>query len=194
MGLVSDEDFDLEIKGKKPNPDNVPSALKDNVIRKPFHGRNPNDNNVPSAIREIIADDTDKTNKELATTFGVSQSSVNAYQHGATSTSTYDTPDKKLKEVVTQRRERISRKSNKALLRVLNKLDSDEFEAKLDACKATELSTVAANLSRVVEKTSATDNQNVKQQNIIFYAPTPVKTDSFEIIDLGRKVLEGNAH
>ena len=189
MGVVSDEVFDLEINNK-----NEKKQVIDNVIRKPFHGRNPGDNNVPSAIREIIADDETKTNKELATTFDVSTASVSAYQHGATSTSTYDKPSESLAKIVTQRKERISRKSNKALLRVLNKLDSDEFEKKLDDCKPTELSTVAANISRVVEKVSANDNANVKQQNIIFYAPTPVKTDSFEIIDLGRKVLDGQVN
>ena len=185
MGVVSDDEFEAEVSNKKP-------VIPDNVIRRPFHGRNPGDNNVPSSIREIIADDTGKTGKELAQTFDISQSSVAAYQHGATSTATYDRPAPALKEVVNRKRERITRKSNRALIRVLDKMDSDEFDAKLDACKATELSTVAANLSRVVEKVQPKDDTNIKQQNIIFYAPTPLKTDTFEVIDLGRKQIEGS--
>jgi len=189
MGIVSDEVFDLEINNKT---NNIKPAVIDNVVRRPFHGRKPNDNNVPSVVREIVADDDSSTQKSLANTFGISTSSVAAYQHGSTSTSSYDQPDDKLKEVVTRRRERISRKSNKALLRVLGKLDSDEFEQKLDACKATELSVVAANISRVVEKVSARpESQNV-QNNIVFYTPTPLKSDTFEIIDLGRKVIDNS--
>lgn len=210
MGVVSDDDFEAAAqqsnkRKSEPEPSvpekTVPSAASqpliqsnpDNVIRRPFHGRNPNDNNVPSIVREIIADDTQKTGAQLAQTFGVSESSVSAYQHGNTSTASYDKPDDKLKQVVTQRRERINRKSNRALIRVLNKLDSDEFEAKLDECKPTELSTVAVNISRVVQSSDAASDVSVKQQNIIFYAPTPVKTDSFEVIDLGRKIIDAPA-
>lgn len=192
MGIVSDEVFDLELNNKsKPE---VTSQRNDNVIRKPFHGRNPNDNNVPSVIREIVADDSSSTQKKLAEVFNISESSVSAYQHGATSTSTYDKPNDRLKEVVNTRRERIGRKSSKALMNVLDKMNDESFDEKLNKCKATELSVVAANLSRVVEKTSTKSEQQNVQNNIVFYAPTPLKSDAFEVIDLGRKIIDQNVN
>lgn len=184
MGIVTDDEFESEISAKKP--------VIDNVIRRPFHGRNPGDNNVPSIVREIIADDEGNTGKDLSNKFGVSTSSIAAYQHGATSTASYDTPSIPLKEIVDRKRERISRKSNRALLKVLDKMNDESFDAKLDACKAVELSTVAANISRVVEKVSTKQETQSVQNNIVFYTPTPLKSDSFEVIDLGRKVIDSN--
>lgn len=185
MGLVDDDIFESEISDKKP----MPSAQ---IIQRPFHGRNPGDNNIPQVIREVIADDTSTSGEELSNKFDVSKSSVSAYRNGATSTSSYDAPSPKLQEIVDRKRERISRKSSKALMKVLDKMNDSSFDEKLDACKAVELSTIAANMSRVVEKVSTKNEAQNIQQNIVFYSPSPVKTDQFEIIDLGRKLIDSN--
>jgi predicted transcriptional regulator len=186
MGIVSDEEFESELSNKS-----IKKEVIDNVIRKPFHGRHSADNNVPSIIREIVAD-TSGNQKEIAESLGISHSSVSAYQHGATSTASYDRGNDRLKEVVNNRRERIGRKSSKALMNVLDKMNAEAFDAKLDACKATELSVVAANLSRVVEKVATRPESQSVQNNIVFYTPTPLKNDNFEVIDLGRKTIDVN--
>lgn len=180
MMIVDDDSFDSELSRSESNP--VP--VKDNVIRRPFHGRNIGDNNIPSVVREIVANDESSTGKQLSESFGISESSVSAYRHAATSTASYDIPQEKLKEIVDNKLERISNRSKNALMKVLRKMNSKEFDAKLDASKAVELSTIAANMSRVVEKVSPKQAENVTNNNIIFYTPTPSKKSSFEVIEM----------
>ena len=175
MLIVDDESFDLEVSRI-----NGARAVVEHTNRK---GRKPEEKNVPSVLREIIAEEGagGTSNGELARAFNVSESSVSAYKHGATSTVRYNQPNERLKTVVDEKREKIHNRASAKLLRALGEITND----KLKEAKATDLSTIAANMSRVIEKTSPREDMNKIQNNIIFVSPTQISENNYEVIDVG---------
>ena len=175
LGIISDEDFDLEVN----KFDGAETQAR--VVTKPSRGRAPNDNNVPDSLRAIVAEEAINGTpaSELERTFGVSRSSITAYKHGATSTKTYDKPNEKLQTVVERTREKIHSRASHKLLSALKHITED----KLADTKAGELSSIAANMSRVIEKTSPKE-QTVNQTNIVFYSPAQIHERNFEVVDI----------
>lgn len=177
MLIVDDESFELEVN-------KLNGAGKAQVIKTIPRGRKADEKNVPSVLREVIAEEAinGASNGELAKAFGVSESSVSAYKNGATSTKSYNNGDEKLKTVVERTRERIHSRASNKLLKALTEI-TDE---KLKDARATDLSTIAANMSRVIEKTSPKEDIGKIQNNIIFVSPTQISENNYEIIDVSR--------
>lgn len=149
LGIVSDEDFESEKLDSdiESHPINPVSITPMNIP-----GRNEGDNNVPSALQKIIGEtaitDGRQSAIEFAREFGISSSSVSAYSNGATSTESYNRPNKDLKKHLERVKNRISKKSVKLLERTIDTITDD----KLAETDAKDLSGIARNLASTIEK------------------------------------------
>jgi len=172
MLVVDDESFELELNR---------SMRVAQVVSMPAKGRN-SAKATPESLRKLIAHDAlsgNGTDEEIAEAYGVSQSSVNAYKNGATSTTTYHEPAGALKEYVDLTRDKIKNRAQNKLLLALKHMT----EEKIAETKPIELSTIAANMSRVVEKMSPKEQTTVNN-NIVFYSPKQISKENFETLDL----------
>jgi hypothetical protein len=174
--IVTDEEF-VDEKSRYEKPTN--NEIKRTVIE---HGRG-NTKEVPQVIREIVADCAinGEDVKAVSESFKVSPSSISAYKHGATSTSSYDQNHR------VKTRDRIADKAQHKVLEALNCLT----EEKIGNSKATEISSIAKDMASVFEKLSGkvVDNQNDGPQvHLHLYGPKQKTLDHYEVIDLNEKV------
>jgi hypothetical protein len=170
MMIVEDEDFELELN----------KSVNAQIEIIPAKGRN-GAGATPESLRRLIANDAldGMPAKEISQAYNVSESSVSAYKNGATSTSSYDKPATGLGEFVDAKRDRIKNKAQNKLLLALKHITED----KLKDAKVIELSTIAANMSRVVEKTTP-KTESVINNNIVFYSPQQIGKENYEAIDV----------
>jgi len=174
MMVVSSEEFELEIMRLR--------APASSIVKMDKKGRN-GAREIPDEIRKLIASTAlagEGTGKEIAKAFGVSQSSVEAYKNDAVSTTTYDKPNADLANHNDKVRERIRGRAQNKLALALKYITPE----KLQSAKATDLSMVAANMARVVDKVTPKEPDRAVQNNIIFYSPQQVGMGNFEVIDV----------
>ena len=171
MMVVDDESFDLELMRSS-------SAAK--VVEIAAKGRN-GANATPESLRKLIANDAldGAPIAEIAEAYGVSSSSVTAYKNGATSTTNYNQGNGELKDFVDVKRDRIKNKAQNKLLLALKHITED----KLKDAKVNDLSTVAANMSRVIDKTTP-KTESVINNNIVFYSPKQISKENYETLDV----------
>lgn len=168
MGIVSPEDYEKEQVRLRPQS-NKPLAKTEDINK----GRG-NTPEVPDVVRETIAKcaiNGEGTASEIARAFDVSPSSVSAYKVGSHSTTSYNSPDSNLLDIVTSHKAKISKKARARLISALNFI-TDE---KLENTKALDLSSIAKNMSAVIadmDPPPAQINQN-QQNNVqfVFMAP-----------------------
>lgn len=171
LGLTSTEEFDAELLRFNGNNG------KPNVIIE--HGRGPK-SETPQAIRELVASEalSGASAKELAETFNVSESSVSAYKHNATSTSTYHNPDEKLK------------KSNDKVKDSIVGSAQDKLKAALEAIVFTDgikpniASAVARDMSGIIKNLNPTPDMVINNQQVLVYKPRMKEEDAYEVIDV----------
>lgn len=163
-----------QAKTRLNHPENI--AKNDSPVR-PLHagGRNIGDKNVPAFIRELAgaAAHVD-TAKNVAAAFDISQSQVNQYKVGNTSPQ-HHSPDLKAK---------VDKQVSKARDLALDKLMLSLgllTQDKLEKVNARDASTIAANMARIVEKTTPVVPQNNNLQ-IVFYAPNLKQEKDYEVI------------
>lgn len=168
IGLVSDEDFELE--GSK-------------IIDIERPGRRAGDNNVPPALREIIAEtaieEGNGAGNELASLFGISKSSVSAYKNGATSTDSYHSPDAKLVKKTNEVREKIKGKAQSKLILALNEVTKD----KLADAKLRDIAATAQAMSAIVKNMD--DNSDSGKHipaNFVIFAPYEKHIHEFQTV------------
>jgi hypothetical protein len=200
MGIVSDSDYELElerlgIKKSTPNVDanRMPLPVRDvpsdspipetvGIVEDIKRGRG-NTPEVPKIIRESVARaaiDGEGTGAEIAEAFGISPSSVSAYKVGATSTTTYDSPDDSLMSTIVGHRQGISKRARGTLLAALDEITPDT----LKGIKARDLSAIAKDMSSIiVDMEPPIPAQPINQQNVqfVFMAPRVRSEDSYEI-------------
>jgi hypothetical protein len=171
MLVVDDESFELELNR---------SMRVAEVVSLPAKGRN-GAKATPDSLRKLIAHDSlnGVPAKELAEAYNVSESSVSAYKNGASSTTTYHEPAAGLKDYVDLTRDKIKNRAQNKLLLALKHMTED----KIKEVKPIELSTIAANMSRVVEKMSPKEQTTVNN-NIVFYSPKQISKENYETIDV----------
>lgn len=172
MLVVDNEDFELEL--------NRLQGRTAQVIPLPKMGRG-SKAETPESLRNLIAGDSlngNGTAKEIANAYGVSQSSVNAYAGAATSTDRMVAG--RLDEKLLENNRKIGRTAQVKLSKAIQHI-TDE---KLQAAKATDLSSIAANMARVVEKTTPKVLEGVTNNNIIFYSPQQIRPENYEVIDV----------
>jgi methylthioribose-1-phosphate isomerase len=172
MLVVDDEEFELELNKSMRCAD---------IITMPAKGRN-GAKATPDSLRKLIAHDAIEgaPARDVAEAYGVSESSVSAYKVGATSTTTYHEPSSELKQTVDFTRDRIKSKAQNKLLLALKHMTED----KIKEVKPIELSTIAANMSRVVEKMSPKQEGTTVNNNIVFYSPKQISKENYETVDV----------
>lgn len=177
MGIVSDDDFDLE-QDRLGTKSKQTAEVK--VIEK---GRGNGNVEVPNPLRNIIGEtaitDGRQEAVELGKMFGVSPSSVSAYSAGATSTASYD--ERPNRDVISKTKQKISLRARNKLMRALKHITED----KLAVSKASELAGITKDLSAVVKNME--DNSPVQSNSntgptFVFYSPQFRKEEHFDIV------------
>lgn len=177
MGIVSDSDFDKELKR---NQTNLPSEVTIKPIDK---GRGLGNVGVPESLRKVIGETSVTDGREeavkLAESFGISPSSVSAYANGATSTSTY--ADQPNRTHIDQAKIRIASKARKKLMLAIGGITKE----KLGEANARTLAGIAKDMSAVV-KNMEPDTPKVPEGNsgptFVIYAPQYRKEEHFEVV------------
>ena len=182
LGIVSDEEFNKALQ----EPQHREAVIVPVIIPTPQeHGRNKGDNNVPSALRNIIGEtsiiDGRKEALALADKFGISPSSVSAYNASKTSTSaTQKNTD--IKNHLNKVKENISRKARRLMVKAIDTIDDD----KLEKCDAVELASVARHMGAIFKDMQPdVESENNKGQNgptFVFMVPPMVKEDKYPVI------------
>jgi len=182
IGLVSDDDMEREISSYQKVLSTVPRV---EVLDRP--GRDTGDNNVPESLRKIIGEtsviDGRQEALRLAEQFGISSSSVSAYAKGATSTTTYQTPNKELKAHINKSRDRAIKRASK----VLNGAIGAITQEKLDYTDAKDLASIAKDMTVVIKNLEPPvptpgESSGSSAPQFVIFAPTFRDERSFESI------------
>lgn len=202
LGVVSDDEFESELKNSRVELDKsgVPViGIVDNgteeippvvngVVEEQKSGRGLGTTEVPDSLRKIIA----QTNLEsgraaaisLASSFGISESSVSAYLNGSTSTATYNNKDKELNSFIGNLKKKGARRAGLKLLKALDNIT----EEKLEEAPAGVLASIAKSLSGVVkdlEPEVANPNPGFGTGvQFVVFAPQIVQESKFPVIEL----------
>lgn len=180
IGIVNDTDFELE--WKKLN--GIPFTKEEVEIKEIERGRGIGNTEVPDSLRKVIGEDAlvngRESGQDLARAVGISDSSLSAYTKGATSTASYNNPDKDLKQHTDAVRNRISSKARARLLMAMGSITKD----KLDSAKLRDVASVANAMSNVIRNMEGPSDNGNNQTNFIFYAPKTRDESAFEVINL----------
>jgi len=176
MGVLSDDDFESELASYLP-------AQKVEIIDV-VKGRG-NTNEVPESLRKVIAEEAinGARSDELEKVFDVSPSSISAYKNGSTSTSSYNQPNKELKNHTNSIKDIISGKARKVLAKALDNITDDKLK---DAGIVT-LATVARSMSGVVKDLEPPVIEEKKENDgpsYVIYAPQFRDERTFEVIQV----------
>ena len=177
MGIVSDKDFEKELNRAILIVNDVATEILEGEvvdIKKP--GRRPGDNNVPDSLRKIIGETGELDGRQdalaIASTFGISASSVSAYTNGSTSTKTYD--EQPNKSFIDNSRQRVQSRARKILFNSLKHITND----KLADQPPLALAGIAKQMSGIIkEMEPEKENDNKPLAQFIIMAP-PVKDES----------------
>lgn len=167
MGIVSDAELEKELQRN-----GVPEKGTIEILPDENRGRKPGDVNVPESLRKVIAEDHIENGREsairLAGEFGISASSVSAYAHGSTSTTSYKEGNPGLRSHVKQVREKIAGKARKRLGWALNQIT----EEKLSVAKLKDVASIAKDMSVIIKQMEPEQNEggdrNTNVQVVLF--------------------------
>ncbi len=134
---------------------------------------------VPSVLRRVIGEEALLgNNKETALAFGVSESSVSAYKHGANSTASYNKHEDSLTPHISNIKERVRTKANRRLIAALNQITPEKLadaNLKTVASVARDMSSIVKNMEEPQERSEGTRVQ------FVMYAPRVRNESEFEI-------------
>lgn len=176
MGIVSDKEFDDDLSKVGAtqiiDPTSHEFARTDIAkIQDLERGRGTGNVQVPEGLRKIIGEESAINGREsaldLADRFGVSPSSVSAYNQGARSTASYnDRPDI---SHITEAKLKIAKKARNRLVLALNSITQD----KIEAAKIKDISGVAKDMSAIIRNMEPEHPTNNGQNGptFIFYSP-----------------------
>jgi len=168
IGIVSPEDYEKEIVHKDDNK-NIP-ARSGIITQLPDKGRGEK-LETPEPIRALVAQEvlSGGTLRDIAREYNISPSSASAYAVGATSTSTYNSPDKKLNKKNNIFKDRIVRKAARLSLTALESISPDDFRN----ASLRDKSTVAREMASVVRDMIPDEHKaDDKKVQIVIYAPS----------------------
>ncbi len=195
LGIVNDEDFDQELLdqglGNKVNTEPIrPEVIIPEIITPNTPGRRPGDNNVPDTVRQFIAEAglLGASNAELSQLMNVSQSSVSAYKHGATSTATYHDKKPSIVNHLNKAKERISRKARRVLNDSLDELTPE----KLRSVKAKDNAIIARAMASIVKEMEpeVKIENNDNRVQFVMFAPAIRAEKHYDAIDV--QALDGD--
>lgn len=171
LGIVSDEYFEREIINC--NVQIIDRTRGRGAVKE-----------VPEIIREIIAEDailSDKTAKQISEEHGISKSSISAYKHGATSTTTYNEPNERLAEHNNVIRNNIISDARSRLVSALQHITPD----KLSEAKLRDVASVAKDMSVIIRNMEPDVIKDPNKENnvaFVFYNPPPIKEEVFDVV------------
>jgi hypothetical protein len=187
MGIVSDDDFEREIKNSRKIIDvNEPKRIEGEIVDKTPRGRGEGNVEVPESLRTIIADEALVSGRasalKLASSFGIKPSSVSAYTNGANSTASYDTPNEGLNNHLKAKKERIANRARNKLNMALSNLTNDKFES----AKARDIAAVAKDMSIIIKNMEPPTPliQNDNGPKFVLYAPQFIQESKLEVIEV----------
>lgn len=175
LGIVSDEDFLKELENSEPK-------TKADIIPMPTPGRNSGDNNVPDSLRKIIGETAVIDGRQeaiaLASSFGISPSSVSAYGNGSTSTSSMD--KRPNLPHINGAKALIAKQARNKLRDALRHITSE----KLEGTKAVDLSSIARNMAGIVKDMEPEEETQKKADGpaFVIYSPQFKQENHYEII------------
>lgn len=184
IGLVDDALFEQELAKLNIPADKDKSAtyeVPNAIVRDPKPlGRGEGTKNVPEPVRELVAElaINGVPHKEISQALQVSQSSISAYQKGATSTATIDTPVERLANHVKQLKLGIATKAKEKLDSALDNITDD----KIKDLSANKLGQLARDMSSIVKDMSDDDTDNERPVQVVFFSPRPTSRNEYDVI------------
>lgn len=188
MGIVSDKDFDIErTKLERSAPEKSPLTIPSPTatIVDVTRGRPEGAVEVPNGLRKLIGEESAINGRasalELAQSFGISPSSVSAYNNGATSTASYDeTPNR---GHINAAKQRVANKARSRLLSALKHITPE----KLENAHVRDLSGVARDMSAVIKNMEpdlpkSSGEEGKGGPTFIFYSPQFRKEEHYDIV------------
>jgi hypothetical protein len=143
-------------------------------------GRKPEIPNIPPLIKEIAATTAScgiATNKEMARSFGISAQTVSNVRSGV------GIANKDIQKKIDENLGQIRDVAIDRLMQSLGLMDDE----KLANTKARDLSSIAANLSKVIDKSlPRADTNPLSGVQVIFYSPRMKDISDYEVIDIER--------
>jgi predicted transcriptional regulator len=136
---------------------------------------------IPNEIRALVAEEVINGTpaKQVAKAFGVSESSVSAYKHDATSTTSYDTPNSQLADSNKQIRDVITDKARGRLMSALDAITDEN----ISNAKVKDIASIAKDMSVIVKNMEPiVPVDNSKNTQVIIYRPRMRDEDEFDII------------
>lgn len=170
MGLVDDKEFEAEIEKSR--------------IVSIERGRGIGRTNTPESLRKIIGENATEEGREgtkqMTRAFGISDSSLSAYAHGATSCATYNVPNPSLNAHVNKTREKIVSKARNRLRFALNGITPE----KLADEKPRDLAAIAKDMSSIIKDFEPRSEDGTRATALIIFAP-PMRAESqFDVINM----------
>lgn len=150
------------------------------VIAHKFRGRTKGRKNVPEFLRPVIAAAGELSGiEETAKAFELSRPSVSTMKHGKV---TYCDTTRENKEMKSKTELILDKVNENAADRILKSI-SYITDEKLENSKVSDLSTVAANMARIIEKTNPKKQEAQVGTQILIYAPSLKQENQFEIVE-----------
>jgi predicted transcriptional regulator len=187
LGILTDEQLNKELGRNVPidnkDVERIESEINESA-RPPKivdikRGRG-NQLEIPNEIRALVAEEVinGAPAKQVSKMFGISESSISAYKHDATSTASYDKPNQSLKKANDLVRDDISDRARGKLLCALDAIT----EENISTAKVKDIASIAKDMSVICKNME--ENAPVNQQNtqVIIYKPRMRDEDEFDII------------
>ena len=182
IGIVSDTEFEEEISGSNPT---IESSSRFEDMKTPGRG---DTNNTPPVIRKIIGEEASihghSAGLEIAKELGISESSVSAYQQGATSTASMDRPDPELIDHIRSARKRVVNNARDTIAACIESINDGD---KLQQASIKVASGVARDMASVVKHLEPADEVDTSRTQFVFMVPQMKKESDFAVIDVGDK-------
>lgn len=192
LGIITDEQLNKEIGRSVPKinidkieneliKDKIKDAIKDSSFKVVDikRGRG-NVLEIPNEIRALVAEEAinGARAKDVSKSFGISESSISAYKHDATSTTTYDKPNDSLKKSNDSVRDVITDKARGRLMSALDAITDEN----ISNAKVKDIASIAKDMSVIVKNMEPERTQNVQNTQVIIYKPRMRDEDEFDVI------------
>ncbi len=179
MLITSSEEFNSELLRFSPNPTTELKAIELKVIDIQ-RGRPTGRTEVPMELRKIIGEEALVSSaKDVARAFDISPSSISAYKHGSTSTTSYNNPETELKDHIDNKRSEIADSAREKLKLALEEITSE----KVSGAKIKDIASIAKDMSSVVRNMEPSPQIGLQQNNqVVIYRPKMHDEDLYDVI------------
>jgi predicted transcriptional regulator len=188
LGIITDEQLNKELNRiisiDKKDIDRIEREVRAPVNQPKVvdikRGRG-NQLEIPNEIRALVAEEVinGAPAKQVAKAFGISESSISAYKHDATSTTTYHEPNDQLADSNKIIREAITDKARGRLMSALDSITDDNIRS----AKVKDIASIAKDMSVIVKNMEPNvPVDNSKNTQVIIYRPRMRDEDEFDVI------------